>query len=94
MKVLMRELMRKSYAPSPRPKIDTGEKFLNDQDRDGFQDHVEGNIGTNPNQACGENAWPPDFNNNKKVEVDDIILIAEKVGLEYPAPSYERYDFD
>ena len=65
-----------------------------DTDGDGFKDHVESNIGTDANKACGDNAWPVDFNNDGKVTVSDINTISQKVGTEYPTPGYNRYDFD
>jgi len=43
-----------------------------DSDGDGWSDGEELFIGTNPNLACGNNAWPPNFNNDTVVHIDDI----------------------
>lgn len=79
--------------PSPIPRAG-GIDFKFDSDRDGFPDHTEANIGTNPLASCGENAWPVDFNSDGKVTVQDINAITQKVGIEYPTPGYNRLDLD
>jgi hypothetical protein len=48
-----------------------------DSDCDGFSDSREAFLGTNPNQMCptgvGDDVWPPDFNQNKLVNVGDYV---------------------
>jgi uncharacterized repeat protein (TIGR01451 family) len=53
------------YAPWPIP--------VGDDDCDGFTTAVETFIGTDPNLACGLNAWPVDNNNDRKVNMSDIL---------------------
>ena len=43
-----------------------------DADGDGFSDAIEAHVGTNPNDGCGANAWPPDINNDTFVDFSDI----------------------
>jgi len=70
-------------APSPSPPIDT--------DGDGFEDTLEIYIGTNPNLACGINAWPPDIDDSTTVDkVDSDIVKAFNKQTVPPAPA--RYD--
>ncbi len=51
-----------------------------DNDNDGFNNTTEVYIGTDPNVACGVNAWPPDFDNNRAINIDDIFKINSKIG--------------
>jgi hypothetical protein len=48
-----------------------------DSDCDGFSDSREAFLGTNPNQMCptgvGDDVWPPDFNQNKLVNIGDYV---------------------
>jgi subtilisin family serine protease len=44
-----------------------------DSDCDGFTTTVENFVGTDPNVACGFNAWPPDFNNDQRVNLSDEL---------------------
>ena len=65
----------------------------NDADGDGFSDIVELFVGTNPNLACGVNAWPPDFNNDKAVNILDLqILAPHQTSLGKPYD--KRYDLN
>jgi len=65
---------------------------IQDTDGDGWSDSAETTIGTNPNAACGPNAWPPDINNNGSVGIiDDIATVAGFAFQSVPsAPA--RYD--
>lgn len=47
-----------------------------DTDGDGFSDGVEVYVGTDPLFACGNNNWPPDFNNDKTIDILDIVQMA------------------
>ena len=73
-----------SVAPSPIPDPNA------DSDGDGFKDSLEVYMGTNPNLACGTNAWPPDINNDRKVDLfNDIAAIINKNGT-----NERRYDLN
>lgn len=60
-----------------------------DRDWDVFSDTLEYNIGTNPYLGCGDNAWPPDFNNDKVVNILDLTLHSE-----HNRTSDRRYDLN
>jgi thermitase len=62
-----------------------------DSDKDGFSDRIEKYIGTNPNLACGTNAWPPDFNNDRVVNILDVTMFKPKLS---PNPYDKRYDLN
>src|SRR3970282_3000145 len=47
-----------------------------DSDGDGWNDYVEGRIGTNPNLACGADAWPADINNDGFSDIAGITVLA------------------
>ena len=61
-----------------------------DTDCDGFSDVLEAFMGTNPNLACGVNAWPPDFNDDKAVNILDQQMMGSKAILPYD----KRYDLN
>jgi hypothetical protein len=64
-----------------------------DFDCDGFTTTVENFIGTNPNLACGANAWPVDLNNDGKVRLADISPLVLAYNAVAPGPPYSvRYD--
>lgn len=66
-----------------------------DSDGDGFTDAVEAYIGTNPNAACGLNAWPPDFDNDQVVTILDLSRIAQGYNKGTGMPGYnKRLDID
>ena len=60
-----------------------------DTDTDGFSNQLENYINTDPNYKCGINAYPPDFNNDKLVRIQDINAIVKKYGT-----TDRRYDLD
>lgn len=64
-----------SNSPSPAPFIDS--------DSDGWSDLDEKKIGTDPKDACPDNkrdnAWPPDVDNDKKVNKSDYNSIQNSV---------------
>ena len=73
--------------------------ILGDTDQDGFQDNVELYIGTDPYDACPDNptdhAWPPDFNNSRKVDIVDegffrLVFLSQKGDGKY----IKRYDLN
>lgn len=52
-------------------------------------------IGTDPNLACGVNAWPVDNNNDGKSGLADILAYILHFGYVPPAPQYSaRFDLD
>jgi len=64
-----------------------------DSDSDGFNNGVEAFSGTNPLKACGINAWPPDFNNDKVVNSIDQDLLVQHHYIN--TPNYDkRYDLN
>jgi len=64
-----------------------------DSDKDGFNNAIELAIGTDQFDACPDNlsdaAWPPDFKNDKSVDLSDILAVANKQGT-----SEKRYDLN
>lgn len=46
-----------------------------DPDCDGWTTADENFMGTNPNLACGVSAWPPDFNDDRFVNVFDLGIL-------------------
>jgi hypothetical protein len=62
-----------------------------DTDGDGWSDASEAMIGTNPNQRCGVNAWPPDITNDGLVDINDIASIANWYARAVP-PAAARLD--
>jgi hypothetical protein len=64
-----------------------------DLDCDGFTTTQENFVGTNPNLACGPNAWPVDLNNDGKVTLADITPLVLAYNATAPGPPYSvRYD--
>src|SRR5438309_2237655 len=66
-----------------------------DTDGDGFSDALENTLGTDPNDACPDNAndaaWPPDLNNNRAVDITDVAMLTGRFGNSVP-PEPQRYD--
>jgi Bacterial TSP3 repeat len=62
-----------------------------DTDGDGWSDASEAMIGTNPNQRCGVNAWPPDITNDGLVDINDIASVANWYARAVP-PAASRLD--
>jgi hypothetical protein len=48
-------------------------------------------VGTDPNLACGTNAWPPDINNDTHVDISDMSILTGSFGQAVP-PAPARYD--
>ena len=75
-----------------------------DTDWDYWSDTQENLMGTDPNRACsataGANdepvdAWPPDFNDDRKVNIVDLLFFGDKMIKKVADdPSLKRYDFD
>jgi len=66
-----------------------------DSDNDGFSDAIEQYIGTNPYLACGVNAWPPDFNNDGKVNGADYQMLSQHSGSSLGQTKYSvRFDLN
>jgi hypothetical protein len=52
-------------------------------------------MGTDPNVACGTNAWPVDNNNDHKVTLADIIAYVPVFNSVAPGPPYNaRFDLN
>ena len=78
-----------SPTPSPSPPADT------DSDGDGFKDAQEQYIGTDPAKACGANAWPPDFNDDRVVDIGDVDLLKPVLFTQRGDGKYSaRYDLN
>jgi lysophospholipase L1-like esterase len=64
-----------------------------DSDCDAFIDSQESVVGTNPNMACGVNAWPVDLNDDHKVTLADMTPLVLAFNAVAPGPPYSvRYD--
>ncbi len=78
-----------------RSLADGGTDGGNDSDGDGYADVVEVFMGTDPFNPCPDNpdedAWPPDVNNDKKVNILDALLYKPKLA---PRPYDRRYDLN
>jgi hypothetical protein len=64
-----------------------------------FRDEIEAFVGTDPLDACPDNrsdaAWPPDFNNDRKVGFYDTVALLVRLGSEKGNWRYSpRYDLD
>lgn len=72
---------------------------VGDSDGDGFSDDIEQYVGTNPFRACPRNlkdsSWPPDFNNDKKVDFADLNSFGSHLFSKLGQPAYSnRYDLN
>jgi len=51
-------------------------------------------VGTDPLDACADNrrdaAWPPDFDNDKRVGLLDVAAMATRLGSRAGGPRYSR----
>lgn len=64
-----------------------------DTDSDGFTNHEEYFMGTDPLSACGINAWPPDFNDDGVVQIDDLMAVSNRFGSKVGDANYSpRYE--
>jgi Tol biopolymer transport system component len=64
-----------------------------------FRDEIEAFVGTDPLDACADNrldaAWPPDFDNDRKVGLSDVVAIALRLGSRAGGPRYsQRFDLN
>ena len=69
-----------------------------DSDQDGFSDEVEKWIRTDTADNCADNvkdaAWPPDFNNDKVVNMTDVDLLKPYFGQRVKGDSSKRFDLN
>ena len=66
-----------------------------DGDCDGFTTTAEYFAGTNPNLACGVNAWPVDNNDDRKAGLPDILAYIPVFNTTGPGLPYKaRYDLN
>ncbi|OGY24390.1 MAG: hypothetical protein A2Y57_04085 [Candidatus Woykebacteria bacterium RBG_13_40_7b] len=76
---------------TPKPSVDPN----SDEDGDIFTLEEETYIGTDPVKSCGEKAWPPDFNNDKVVNMIDLSVFNEKTTSSTGEENYDpRYDLN
>jgi uncharacterized repeat protein (TIGR01451 family) len=79
------------YAPWPHP--------VGDDDCDGFTTAIENFVGTDPNIACATtvsvNAWPADINNDRRVNITDVLKFVPVFNSAAPGPPYnKRFDLN
>ena len=76
-----------------------------DTDGDGFDDCVEGYLGTDPNAACADSptaddegppdAWPFDFNDDQRASLGDALRYIPVFNTFAPGPPYDqRFDLN
>ena len=63
----------------------------NDVDCDSFSATLEGHVGTDPNAACGTNAWPVDINNDHFSDITDLSALTGNFSKAVP-PAPVRQD--
>lgn len=63
--------------------------LFTDLDNDGFFNAQENYTMTASNSACGFGSWPPDFNDDKSVNIFDLTIISGKNGT-----TERRYDLN
>lgn len=62
-----------------------------DSDGDGFSDKAEKYMGTKVYVACGSNAWPPDFNDDRVINTTDVSRVLPPVfGSKVGDPLYSK----
>ena len=76
-----------------------GDACDSDDDDDGWDDTDEAFIATDPLDDCADlssdNAWPPDINNDRRVQGLDILFLRPALGKQQGQPGYiYRYDLD
>ena len=60
-----------------------------DSDGNGFIDLVELFVGTNPEVACGIAAWPPDFSDDERVSIVDVLAFKPALNTTSADPNYD-----
>lgn len=65
---------------------------VRDTDGDGFGDVAEIYLGTKPDLRCGVDAWPADFNNDKKVDISDITSFMAPIRRLDTSPGDANYN--
>ena len=61
-------------------------------DGDGFLDFVELYVGTSPTEACGQDAWPADFDNDKSITILDVLELKASFNSTVGDPEYVNRD--
>ena len=62
---------------------------MGDTDCDGWTTDEENYVVTDPDLACGLDAWPPDFNSDHAVNVLDINVMKPAFFSSPPGPPYD-----
>ena len=69
-----------------------------DSDKDGFSDETEDYIRTDEDDNCADDpndsAWPPDFNNDKVVNMADVDMFRPYFGQKVRGVKNRRYDLN
>jgi len=76
-----------SQNPPPWPPT------ASDPDCDGFSTANETAVGVRPARACGGFAWPPDFDDNRQVDISDVLALKMDFGSTV-SPASARFDID
>ena len=81
------------------PSVTAVEGTIQDVDGDGFLNADEGFIGTDAQVACydgqGLPDWPPDFNNDRRASLGDILRLVPIFNSAAPGPPYSpRFDLN
>ena len=77
--------------PNPLQSLPPWSVPPDDPDCDGFTTDAENSIGTNPNLACGTDAWPPDFDDGQTVNILDVGGLRLVFSTTVP-PTSPRFD--
>ena len=70
--------------PTPTPCNPPWPVPANDPDCDGFSTTLESHVGTDPDLACGTNAWPVDLNDDHFSDITDISALTGNFGKPVP----------
>lgn len=71
--------------PNPAQNLPSWPVPASDPDCDGFTTTAESHVGTDPNLACGINAWPVDINSDHFSDITDISTLAGNFGKAVPS---------
>jgi len=65
------------------------QEVFSDPDNDGFPSIYETEMGTNPSDNCGTDAWPPDINNDNAVtSTGDVAAYSGVINNCWPSSAY------
>ncbi len=76
--------------PNPSQDLPAWPIPNDDPDCDGFTTAVESFVTTLPFNSCGTNAWPPDFNDDERVTIADVLALKAPFGSQTGDPNYDQ----